>query len=388
MHLRLPRIASRRDPPGRSLIDEDATTKVGKFPMQRMMRRRNVKASVLHQYDESLTRDEFVRYEDVADPKIERPTDVIVRIGGAGVCRTDLHVVEGIWRSKVDIALPYIMGHENAGWVEAAGSAVESVKVGDPVICHPLVTSGHCLACRRGDDMHATDSKFPGINTNGGYAEYLLTGERSLIKLPKSLAPKDVAPYTDAGLTAYRAAKKASRHLLPGQFAVVIGAGGLGHIGIQVLNALCAAEIIVVDRSETALQLAKECGAHHTVKGDGNEVEGVLELTGGNGAEAVIDFVGEGDAVAKGLAMTRNAGFYYIVGYGGKIELPTIDMITSEKTIVGNLVGTYPELVELMALADRGLVHLATKEYRLSEANQALKDLHHGKIRGRAVLIP
>jgi NAD+-dependent secondary alcohol dehydrogenase Adh1 len=356
--------------------------------MQAMMRRQNVKAAVLHEYDESLTRDEFVRYEEVADPKIGRATDVIVRIGGAGVCRTDLHVVEGIWRSKVDVALPYIMGHENAGWVEAVGSAVESVKVGDAVICHPLVTSGHCLACRRGDDMHASDSSFPGINANGGYAEYLLTGERSLIKLPKSLAPKDVAPYTDAGLTAYRAAKKASRHLLPGQFAVVIGAGGLGHIGIQVLKSLCAAEIIVVDRSETALQLAKECGAHHTVKGGDDEVQSVLELTGGNGAEAVIDFVGEGDAVAKGLAMTRNAGFYYIVGYGGKIELPTIDMITSEKTIVGNLVGTYPELVELMALADRGLVHLATKEYRLSEANQALKDLHQGKVRGRAVLIP
>jgi NAD+-dependent secondary alcohol dehydrogenase Adh1 len=347
-----------------------------------------VKAAVLHQYDESLTHDEFVRYEEIADPMIERPTDVIVRIGGAGVCRTDLHVVEGIWRSKVDIALPYIMGHENAGWVEAVGRAVESVKVGDAVICHPLVTSGHCLACRRGDDMHATDSRFPGINANGGYAEYLLTGERSLIKLPQSLAPKDVAPYTDAGLTAYRAAKKASRHLLPGQFAVVIGAGGLGHIGIQVLNALCAAEIIVVDRSENALQLAKECGAHHTLAADGGEVDGVLALTGGNGAEAVIDFVGEGDAIAKGLAMTRNAGFYYIVGYGGKIELPTIDMITSEKTIVGNLVGTYPELVELMALADRGMVHLATREYRLSDANQALKDLHHGKIKGRAVLIP
>jgi NAD+-dependent secondary alcohol dehydrogenase Adh1 len=347
-----------------------------------------VKAAVLHQYDESLTREEFVRYEDVDDPKIERPTDVIVRIGGAGVCRTDLHVVEGIWRSKVDVALPYIMGHENAGWVEEVGRGVESVKVGDPVICHPLVTSGHCLACRRGDDMHATESRFPGINANGGYAQYLATGERSLIQLPKSLAPKDVAPYTDAGLTAYRAATQASRPLLPGQFAVVIGAGGLGHIGIQVLNALCAAEIIVVDRSEVALQLAKDCGAHHTVKGDGDEVERVLELTGGNGAEAVIDFVGEGDAIAKGLAMTRNAGFYYIVGYGGKIDLPTIDMITSEKTIVGNLVGTYPELVELMALADRGLVHLSTREYRLSEANQALKDLHHGKVKGRAVLIP
>jgi NAD+-dependent secondary alcohol dehydrogenase Adh1 len=347
-----------------------------------------MKASVLHQYDETLTREDFVRYEDVEDPKIVDANDVIVRIGGAGVCRTDLHVVEGIWRSKVNIDLPYIMGHENAGWVEEVGSAVTSVKVGDSVICHPLVTSGHCLACRRGDDMHAQESRFPGINVNGGYAEYLRTGERSLIKLPKSLAPKDVAPYTDAGLTAYRAAKKASRHLLPGEYAVVIGAGGLGHIGIQVLAALCAAEIIVIDRSDMALQLAKECGAHHLVKGDGTEVEQVLELTRGNGAEAVIDFVGEGDAVAKGLAMTRNAGAYYIVGYGGKIDLPTLDMITTEKSIIGNLVGTYPELIELMALADRGLVHLATREYKLRDANQALHDLHHGKIKGRAVLIP
>ncbi len=347
-----------------------------------------MKAAVLEKYDEALTSEEFVRYQDVADPKIDKPTDVIVRIGGAGVCRTDLHVVEGIWRNQVEVALPYIMGHENAGWVEAVGKGVESVKVGDPVICHPLVTSGYCLACRRGDDMHATDSKFPGINANGGYAQYLLTGERALIKLPKTLSPKDVAPYTDAGLTAYRAAKKASRHLLPGQFAVIIGAGGLGHIGIQVLNALCAAEIIVIDRSDTALALARECGAHHLVKGDGNEVAAIMELTGGNGAEAVIDFVGEGDAVAKGLAMTGGGGSYYIVGYGGKIELPTIDMVTSEKTIVGNLVGTYPELVELMALADRGLVNLVTREYRLEHANQALKDLHHGKIKGRAVLIP
>ncbi len=347
-----------------------------------------MKAAVLERYNEALSGSDFVHYTDVPDPKITRPHDVIVRVGGAGVCRTDLHVIEGIWRRKVDVVLPYIMGHENAGWVEAIGTGVEGVKAGDPVICHPLVTSGHCLACRRGDDMHAADSSFPGINADGGYAQYLLTGERSLIKLPRSLAPKDVAPYTDAGLTAYRAAKKASRHLLPGQFCVVIGAGGLGHIGIQVLHALCAAEIIVVDRSEMARGLARDCGAHHTVDGDGNEVEAVLALTGGRGAEAVIDFVGEGDAVARGLAMTGNGGVYYIVGYGGKIELPTLDMITSEKTIVGNLVGTYPELVELMALAERGLVNLATREYRLENANQALLDLHHGKIKGRAVLIP
>ena len=347
-----------------------------------------MKAAVLYEYDEALSGAEFVRYGDMPDPRIDKPTDVIVRIGGAGVCRTDLHVVEGIWRDRANVTLPYIMGHENAGWVEAVGRGVESVRVGDAVICHPLVTSGHCLACRRGDDMHATDARFPGITANGGYAEYLLSGERALIKLPQSLAPKDVAPYTDAGLTAYRAAKKASRHLVPGEFAVVIGAGGLGHIGIQVLRALCAAEIIVADRSAKVLELAKECGAHHTVLADDGMVDSVMALTGGHGAEAVIDFVGEGDAVAKGIAMTRNGGVYYVVGYGGRIELPTMDMIASEKTIVGNLVGTYAELVELMALADRGLVNLATREYRLADANTALHDLHEGKIRGRAVLIP
>jgi NAD+-dependent secondary alcohol dehydrogenase Adh1 len=346
-----------------------------------------MKAAVLNSYDESLNRPEFVTYQEVPNPKIEAPTDVIVRIGGAGVCRTDLHVIEGLWRPKVSVALPYIMGHENAGWVEAIGGAVHGIKVGDPVICHPLISDGHALAARRGSDMHAGGA-FPGIDSNGGYAELLKTGERALIKLPQTLAPKDVAPYADAGLTAYHVAKKAAAHLLPGQYAAVIGAGGLGHIGIQVLKALCAAEIIVIDRSDMALGLAKEGGADHSVKADGGEVEKVLALTHGNGAEAVIDFVGEGDAVANGLAMTRNAGYYYIVGYGGKVEIPTMDMIVSEKTIVGNLVGTYPDLVELMALADRGLVKLATREYRLSEANQALHDLNKGKIKGRAVLIP
>ncbi len=347
-----------------------------------------MKAATLRGYDETLTNDAFVTWEDVADPKIEKPTDVIVRIGGAGVCRTDLHIVEGVWRGHVDVAFPHIMGHENAGWVEEVGPGVESVAVGDPVICHPLVTSGHDLACRRGNDMHAAESSFPGINAPGGFAEYLRTGERSLIKLPSTLAPKDVAPYTDAGLTAYRTAKKAAGHLVPGEYAVIIGAGGLGHIGIQALAALSPAAIIAVDRSDLALGLAGECGAHHVVKAGDGALDEVLALTGGHGAEAVIDFVGEGDAIDKGLAMTRNGGFYYIVGYGGRIQIPAIDMIVSEKTIVGNLVGTYAELVELTALADRGLVTLATREYKLSEANRALHDLNAGTVKGRAVLVP
>lgn len=346
-----------------------------------------MKAAVLHNYDETLKRSDLVRYEDVPEPTIEKPTDVIVRIGGAGVCRTDLHVIEGLWRDRIPVQLPYVMGHENAGWVEAVGSSVEIVKRGDPVICHPLAAPGDTLAARRGNDMHGGGA-FPGLDSNGGYAELLKTHVRALIKLPATLAPKEVAPHADAGITAYHAAKKASRQLLPGEWAVVIGVGGLGHIGIQVLGALSAATIIAVDRSDTALKLAGECGANHLVKADGNEVEAVTQLTSGSGAQAVLDFVGEGEAVANGLRMTANAGYYYVIGYGGKLEVPTMDLITSEKTIVGNLVGTYPDLVELMALADRGRVMLATKEYRLSEANTALHDLAAGKVKGRAVLIP
>lgn len=350
-----------------------------------------MKAQVLKRYDDDLTAAQWVSYENVPDPKLERSTDVIVRIGGAGVCRTDLHIIEGVWRPHMDPTgeklLPLIMGHENAGWIEDVGKEVEGLKKGDPVIVHPKITNGTCLACRRGHDMHGA-GKFPGLDCNGGYAEYLGTSERNIIKLPRTLAPKDVAPYADAGLTAYRAAKKAAQVLLPGQRVVVIGAGGLGHIGIQCLRAMCAADIIVVDLSEASLELAKKCGADHLVKADGSEVEAVKTLTEGVGAEAVIDFVGEKGTTTKGLAMTREMGSYYIVGYGEDIRVPAVDLIITERNIVGNLVGTWAELTELMALADRGLVNLATAEYRLADANKALQDLHHGKIHGRAVLIP
>ena len=211
---------------------------------------------------------------------------------------------------------------------------------------------------------------------------------RNIIKLPKTLTPKDVAPYADAGLTAYRVAKKATRHLLPGENCVVIGAGGLGHIAIQCLKAMCAANIIVVEKSEIAMKAAQESGADEIVKVDGNEVEKVLQLTHGKGGEAVIDFVGERGSISKGLAMTKANSNYYIVGYGEEIKIPAVDMIITERNIIGNLVGTWAELLELMALADKGKVKLFTKEYKLDQADQALHDLNDGKVKGRAVLIP
>ena len=237
--------------------------------------------------------------------------------------------------------------------------------------------------------MHAEDGAFPGLNIKeGGYAEYLKTSVRNLIKLPQGLTPKDVAPFSDAGLTAYRVVKKATRHLLPGEACVIIGAGGLWHIAIQCLKAMCAADIIVVEKSQNALNHALELGADKGVLIDGNEVNSILELTNGKGAEAVIDFVGEHGSTSMGLNMTANAGYYYIVGYGEEIKVLAVDMIISEKNIIGNLVGTWAELYELMELANKGLVKLSMQEYSLDDANKALHDLNEGNVKGHAVLVP
>ncbi|WP_328760333.1 NAD(P)-dependent alcohol dehydrogenase [Streptomyces sp. NBC_00271] len=332
--------------------------------------------------------DEPPVFVDVPDPQITRPLDVIVKIGGAGVCRTDLHILEGQWKERSGVALPYTIGHENAGWVAEVGQAVTNVKVGDPVILHPLVTCGLCRACRAGDDVHCMNSTFPGIDTDGGYAEYLKTTARSVVPLDPSLEPASVAALADAGLTAYHAVAKAARVLRPGDKAVVIGAGGLGHIGIQVLRALSPVEMIVIDRSPEALALAKELGADHTLVADGSEADRVRDLTAGHGAEAVLDFVGEGGAVETGMACLRRNGNYYVIGYGGHLHVPTIEVISTEINFIGNLVGSYNDLSELMVLAAQGKVSLHTQRYPLASFQDALADLAAGAVRGRAILIP
>jgi NAD+-dependent secondary alcohol dehydrogenase Adh1 len=325
---------------------------------------------------------------EVPVPEAVGPWDVVVRIGGAGVCRTDLHILEGQWAEKSQVTLPYTIGHENAGWVHAVGPAVTNVNEGDKVILHPLITCGLCRACRSGDDVHCENNAFPGISTNGGYAEYLLTSARSVVRIDDALEPADVAALADAGLTAYHAAAKAARRLTPRDTCVVIGAGGLGHIGIQVLKALTPARLVVVDRNPAALDLAVSIGAHEGVLGDGSQVERVLELTGGVGAEVVVDFVGENGSTAEGIAMTRQAGDYHVVGYGENVDVPTIDLVSSEKNVIGNLVGSYNDLQDLMALAASGAVTLHTQKYALDDFQQAVTDLDSGNVRGRAILVP
>ena len=163
-----------------------------------------------------------LRMQDRPQPEPEGPFDVVVRVAAAGVCRSDLHILMG----ELPVSVPHVLGHENSGWVHAVGSMVSSVGVGDRVLCYPFVSDGLSAPERRGVDSAAPGRRTPGIDCDGGYAEYLLVTERSLIPLPADADLAAMATLSDAGLAAYRACRKAATALEPGSLAVVLGVGG------------------------------------------------------------------------------------------------------------------------------------------------------------------
>ncbi|MFC6770858.1 alcohol dehydrogenase catalytic domain-containing protein, partial [Halorubrum pallidum] len=222
-----------------------------------------MQAARLHEYTDDMT--EGLQIDEVDRPHATGASDVIVEVEGAGWCQTDNHIIEGMWEEYVPQDLPMTLGHENAGTVVETGDDVEIVTEGDAVICHPVQTCGTCRPCRLGETMYCENDAFNGLTTDGGFADYLHTSERSVIPLPGGVDPIDIAPHADAGITAYHAAKKAVDELNPGDHAVVIGIGGLGHIGLQCLNAMSAARITAVDVKDTALDLADRYGADHLV---------------------------------------------------------------------------------------------------------------------------
>lgn len=347
-----------------------------------------MRAALLTQY-----REDFAM-GDVPDPTISSPTDVVVRVGAAGFCRTDIHLWDGQFdaaQKAADIDLPFVCGHETAGWVQEVGDAVHHVAVGDAVLLHPLATCGYCKACRAGDDMHCVAGVFPGLFAPGGFAELVKTNARAVVPLKGGLTPVDVAPLGDAGLTAYRAVRKALPLAVPGTRTIVLGAGGLGHIGIQALRALSQTEIIVVDRNPEALEHARGWGADHVVvaKEDRSHVAELRDLTDGVGAEVVIDYVGEGGAQRDGVELLGHNGVDFLVGYGGKLEVEILgEALFPETSFVGNICGNYNELVELVALAARGAVQLTTTVFPLDGINEALHALDEGRMIGRGVLVP
>ncbi|HEY3614613.1 MAG TPA: NAD(P)-dependent alcohol dehydrogenase [Gaiellales bacterium] len=319
-------------------------------------------------------------------PEPVAPTDVLVRIGGAGVCATDLHAIEGLME-MAGVTLPRVLGHENAGWVEEVGDGVTTVAKGDAVLVYPPFSCGLCVPCRRGDDMHCVRHQFTGLTVDGGFADYVLVSERSLVRLPAGVEPAAVAPHSDAGLTAYHAVRRMAHLAVPGTTAVIIGVGGVGHIALQLVRELGSSATIAIDTDARRRALAGELGAGDVLDGAGS-VAAVRELTGGRGADLVFDFVGTDQSHADSTAMLARGGTYSVVGYGGMIAIPSGAMIGNEHAVVGNLVGTWIDLWELMQLHAAGRIELKTEVHRLDDVNDVLAKLREGEVTGRAVLVP
>ncbi|WP_254820810.1 NAD(P)-dependent alcohol dehydrogenase [Haloglomus halophilum] len=346
-----------------------------------------MQAARLHEYTDDMS--EALSIDEVDRPSPGGPDGVVVEVEGAGWCQTDNHIIEGMWTDYVPQELPLTLGHENAGTVAATGDEVTLVSEGDPVICHPVQTCGTCRPCRLGEDMYCEDSAFNGLTHDGGFAEYLQTSERAVIPLPDGVDPTDIAPHADAGITAYHAVKKAVDELNPGDHALVIGIGGLGHIGLQCLDAMSAATITAVDLKDEALDLATDLGAHHTVNSADEDVTAVVEdLTDETGAQQVLDFVGADATTGLAPDIVAAGGDHHVIGYGGHVHEPAQALVNGEFSFRGTLVGRYAELQELVALVDQGEVELRTSRYDLGDINTVAERLEHGEIEGRAVVTP
>jgi NAD+-dependent secondary alcohol dehydrogenase Adh1 len=340
-----------------------------------------VKAALLREYHRPL---ELV---DRPEPEPHGPRSVVVRIGGAGVCATDLHSIDGLM-AAAGVDPPVVLGHENAGWVHAVGDAVTAVAVGDAVLLYPPYSCGLCVPCRRGLDMYCEHHQFTGLTQDGGFADYVLVDERSLLRLPPNVEPAEVAPHADAGLTAYHAVKRLVPRLEPGRTAVVIGVGGVGHIALQLVRALGACAVVAVDTDERRRRLARELGADEVLGEQADVADAVREATNGAGADVVLDVVGTDDTHAAGLGMLARGGVYSVVGYGGTVTAPSVGLVAAETTIAGNLVGNWIDLWEVLQLHGRGAVTLRTETHPLDDVNAVLARLRDGEITGRAVLVP
>ncbi len=340
-----------------------------------------MKAALLHDYHQPL---------ELIERPVPEPDDtrsVVVRVGGAGVCATDLHAIEGLM-GGAGFDVPRVLGHENAGWVHEIGDGVTTVAPGDAVLVYPAWSCGLCVPCRRALDMHCERHQFTGLTRDGGFADYVLVDERSLIKLPEGVEPSEVAPHADAGITAYHAVKRLLPRLDPGSTTAIIGVGGVGHIALQIVRALGGGRIVAIDTDERRRALARELGADEVLGEQANVVDAVREATNGAGADVVIDFVATDATHAAGLEMTARRGLYSTVGYGGTVNVPSVALVVGETQIAGNLVGSWIDLWELLQLHARGAVTLRTETHRLDEVNDVLDGLRAGDITGRAVLVP
>jgi len=341
-----------------------------------------LKAMRLHEYKQPLKLDEI----DIPKPG---PKDALIKIQACGVCHTDLDFQEGnLTTEKFGGKRPWTLGHEIAGKVVEVGSEVAEFKVGDSVLVDywTAYSCGSCIMCRTGFENCCIHNSPPGFTRDGGYAEYIAVPARSLIHIG-DLKPEDVATLACGGITSFRALRKAM--VAPSDKVVVYGAGGAGTFAIQIAKAM-GASVIAVSRSEGKLEMAKRFGADYLVDGKKDPVNDVLKITGGKGANVILDFVGFEQTLENGLKMLRELGRLLVIGVGpGPLKCIPDDAVNYELTISGVKVGTHKDLTDLVTLAKKGIIKsITTKTFKLDEVNEALEQLKRGQILGRSVIKP
>ncbi len=328
---------------------------------------------------------------ELPDPE-PGPGEVVVKIGGAGACHSDLHVMHEFVAGAAPWGPPFVLGHENAGWVHSVGAGVRGVEPGLPVAVYGLNGCGRCKPCAAGAEnlcVHGYDGP-PGIGfgIDGGMAEYLLVADPRRLVPIGDVDPVAAAPLTDAGLTPYRAVKRAVPKLAPDSTAVVIGVGGLGHFAVQILNALTPAKVIAVDVRADALELASKVGAHVAVTAGDDAAAAIVDATGGAKADVVFDFVGAEATIALAGAVIRPAGDVVVIGAAGGAVNWNFYSFPYEVNLTTSFWGTLAELHEVIAMAQRGLITPHVQTFGLDDALHAYELMEQGKLSGRAVVVP
>ncbi len=337
----------------------------------------------------------FLGTNDVRILEVEKPSpkgdEVLIKIGGAGVCHSDLHIIhDGILGPNPK---PFTLGHENAGWVEAMGDTVTGFKVGDAVLVYGPWGCGHCKPCQASKENycdHQSENPFGGgLGLNGGMATHMLVPSARLLAPIGDLDPVMAAPLTDAALTPYAAIKRSFEKLSPDAYVVVFGIGGLGHMALQILKAITAATVIAGDISAEKLAWATKNGADHVVNTTAKDVvQQILKITGVKKAAVVLDFVGINATLQIAQRVVGLDGDLTVIGLGGG-HLDFHAAAAPYGTRISTPYwGSRVELLEVIALARQGLININVERFPMADALEVYDKLAKGKINGRAVLVP
>lgn len=337
-----------------------------------------------------------VKQLDISRPK---GSQVLVKVESSGVCHSDIHLWEGGYQGPEGqflkttdrgVKYPVTPGHEIAGLVDSLGEQAEGFSKNDKVLVFPWIGEGLCPACMSGEENLCDKPRSLGIYTDGGYAEYVLVPSyRYLVKLGDDIDTDTSAPLSCSALTAYGAIKNSS--LKPNDNVVIVGAGGLGLMAIQLARAITGSRIIAMDLDDNKLKEAKQNGAANTINSKKEDpVKTVMELTDNMGADAVIDFVNASKTVETDMQLLRRRAKVVLVGlFGGELKLSLVTMPTRAYRLIGSYTGSITAMIELVSLAKRGVIKpIISNRFKLNQATEALTMLKNGKILGRGIINP